>query len=281
MDLHVTSNRHGILNGFTSIASNTSPGCRATLHKGTLFCVYRADTFGSVQIIKQPPGQTWHSPEPQSRMNAVELPTLVSFNNELYLFYKAANDATYVCIYDERLGRFKQIDQLDIVVTETPSFAELNGVLHMFYKRTTGRNIYHRRTTNLHDWAEQPVIKRDGVNTAVTDMSPVTITYQNLIHLVYQDDVSGQTFLQKTDGGLWSAPLRLVVRKYDHSPGIAIHNGLLKLIYADASQVLHQYCYDGNSISPVVPSVSLKCLVASPALVVQDGFLTAIYSGAR
>ncbi|WP_062387335.1 hypothetical protein [Pseudomonas abietaniphila] len=279
MNLHVTANRHGILSGSTSIAPHALPGCRATLHNGTLFCVYRADTFGRVQIIKQAPGETWQSPEPQSRMSAIELPTLVSFNDTLYLFYKAANEVTYVCSYDERLGKFKQIDQLNVVITETPSFAVLNGVLHMFYKRPTGKNIYYRRTTNVQEWAEQPVIKRDGVNTAVTELSPVAITYQNLIHLIYQDDVSGESLLQKTDGGAWSGPLRLVTKPYEHSPGIAVHNGLLTLIYTDASQVLHQYSYDGHSISPLVPSASLKCDTASPALAVQDGFLTALYTG--
>ena len=280
MDLLVTTNRHGILSGSTSIAPNTLGGCRAALHKGKLFCVYRADTFGRVQIIKQPTGEAWHSPEPQSRMNAIELPGLVSFNDTLYLFYKDANEITYVCAYDEPQGRFKHLNQLDVVVSETPSFAVLNGVLHMFYKRPSGKNIYHRRTADLQEWAEQPIIKRDGINTAVTELSPVAITYQNLVHLIYQDDVSGESLLQKTDGGAWSGPVRLVARQYEHSPGIAVHNGLLKLIYTDTSQAIHQYCYDGNSISPMVASTSLKCRTASPALAVQDGFLTALYSGA-
>jgi hypothetical protein len=281
MNLQVTTNSQGILSGSTSIAPNTAAGCRATLHNGTLFCVYRADTFGRVQIIKKPQGEAWQSPEPQSRMSAIELPVLVSFNDTLYLFYKAADEVTYVCTYDERLGRFKQTEQLDVVVVETPSFAVLNGVLNMFYKTPAGRNIYHRRTTDVHSWAEQPIIKKDGVNTAITELSPVAITYQNLIHLIYQDDDSSETLLQKTDGGVWSGPARLVAKHYAHSPGVAVHNGLLKLIYADASHVLHQYAYDGNAISPVVPSTSLKCDTASPALAVQDGFLTALYSSAK
>ncbi|WP_460044249.1 hypothetical protein [Pseudomonas sp. S2_H01] len=281
MNLQVTTNSQGILSGSTSIAPNIAAGCRATVHNGTLYCVYRADTFGRVHLIKKPQGEAWQSPEPQSRMSAIELPSLASFNGTLYLFYKAANDVTYVCTYDEGLGKFKQTDQLDVVVTETPAFAELNGVLHMFYKGPSGRNIYHQRTTDVRDWTAQPIIKTDGVNTAVTELSPVAITYQNLIHLIYQDDVSGESHLQKNDGGAWSGPARLIARQYAHSPGIAVHNGLLKLIYTDASHVLHQYAYDGNAVSPLVPSTSLKCDTASPALAVQDGFLTALYSGAK
>lgn len=281
MELQVTTNSHGVLSGSTSIAPNILAGCRATLHNGTLFCVYRADTFGLVHIIRKPQGESWQSAEPQARMNAVELPTLVSFNHTLYLFYKTANELTYVCTYDERLGRFKQTDHINVVIAETPSFAVLNGVLNMFYKTPASRNIYHRRTTDVRSWAEQPVLKKDGVNTAITELSPVAITYQNLIHLIYQDDLSGESLLQKTDGGVWSGPARLVTRHYEHSPGIAVHNGLLKLIYTDDSHVLHQYTYDGNSISPVVPSTSLRCDTASPALAVQDGFLTALHSSAR
>lgn len=281
MDLHVTTNRHGILSGFTSIAPNVAMSCRATLHKGTLFCVYRADLFGRVQIIRQPQGETWQSPEPQSRMNAIELPTLVSFSDTLYLFYKAANEVTYVCAYDEERNTFKPIDQLDVTLADTPSFAVLSGALHMFYKRPSTKNLYHRRTTDLRSWAELPTVKKDGVNTALSDQGPVAITYQNLIHLIYQDANSGESVLQKTDGGVWSGPSRLVARPYDYAPGIAVHDGLLKLIYVDASQVLHQYVYDGNSVSPVIPSTSLKCQAGSPALAVQDGFLTALYPGAR
>lgn len=304
MKLNSTENIHGIMQGFSTLTTEAEDGCRTALHNGTLFCVYlgkgrkitylrkaQNSEWGAPVVLAYPtPSNSNYVTEEQSINNDQSytsvystaqdnIPSLVSFNNKLWLIYTDEFGSTEFRTWDESHAAFVYVRQRALNIGESATFAQINNMLYMFYKLHDSSNIYFTHTLDMEHWSEPALIKKDGINAAKTYLSPVAITYQGLIHLIYKDREGG-FFLLKSDGKIWTSPIAFIGADYGHSPGIAVHNGLLKLVFCNlakaATPVLYQYGYDGNAISPVVASTMLSA-GGSPALSTQNGKLAVTY----
>jgi len=278
MNLNFTQNLHGILSGSTLLDESSDQGCRTVEHKSALYCTYLSDSGNQIKVIAKPTASNWDFSAPATCRTSAGIPGLVSFKDTLYMFYRNDRNTTTVCRYVEPLKTFVSVSETDDSLSETPAFAVLNGVLHMFYKVQNSVNIFHKTTADLETWNRLPLIKTDGVRTALSHLSPVAVTYQNLIHLIYGDRNAARCYLLKSDGLNWTSRILITDTPYAHSPGLTVHNGLLKLAFAGQDGALKQYAYDGHSVSPAVSSTLLACSPASPSLAVQNGALVAVFS---
>jgi hypothetical protein len=278
MNLNYTQNLHGILSGSTLLDEASSESCRMTLHKNTLYCAYLSG--GEIRMSSRQPSSThWNVGTPSTHLVSTLIPGLVSFKDQLVMVYKNTSGNATVCKYDETMQTFTQTSVIRDGLSQTPTFAVLNGVLHMFYKRPGFSSIFHSSTTNLVTWTGWKTIQKDKDNNAYTYLSPVATLYQNLIHLIYEDREDKKVYLLKSDGENWTSSILLINRRYGHSPGLTVHNGLLKLIFIGKDNRLDQYTYDGNAVSPAIPSSGLQSGSGSPGLAVQDGALVAVFPG--
>lgn len=303
MKINTTENIHGIMQGFSTLTTEAEDGCRTALHNGTLFCVYLGKDRKIMYMMKPPEGH-WGSPNvlthaalgnnyvvdgqpadlehPNQTVYTTaydNIPSLVSFNNKLWLIHTGEFGSTEFHAWDDSHAAFVYVRQRALDIVESATYAQLNNILYMFYKVHDSSNIYASYTTDMEKWSRPTLIKKDGIHPVKTYLSPVAITYQGLIHLIYKDSEGG-FFLLKGDGERWTSPIAFIGADYSHAPGIAVHNGLLKLAFcnlvAATSPVLYQYSYDGNALSPVVASTMLSA-GGSPGLSTQDGKLVATY----
>lgn len=304
MKLNSTENIHGIMQGFSTVTTEAQDGCRTALHNGTLFCVYlgtnRKITYlskaqngnwgtptvlaystpsNSNYVIEEQSANNDHSPTFVYSTAHDNIPSLVSFNNQLWMIYTDEFGSTEFRAWDESHASFVYVRQRALNICESATFAPLNNMLYMFYRLHDSSNIYSTHTADMEHWSEPALVKKDGINAVNTYLSPAAITYQGLIHLIYKDREGG-FFLLKGDGACWTSPIALIGADYSHSPGIAVHNGLLKLVFCNLAKSnspnLYQYSYDGNALSPVVASTMLSA-GGSPALSTQNGKLVATY----
>ncbi|KPW73799.1 MULTISPECIES: hypothetical protein [Pseudomonas syringae group] len=304
MKLNSTENLHGIMQGFTTLTSDAADDCRTALHKGNLFCVYLGEDRQIKYIIKSPHAN-WGNPtalgyahpsnsgyvleDPSEAQEIVHVsmhpldnhttPSLVSFQEQLWLIFTDPYGSTEFRIWDESKASFKYKHQRALTIEHSATYAQLNNRLYMFYKLHGSKNIYCSHTPDMENWTAPEVVKKDGINTIKSNLSPVATTYQGLIHLIYKD-IEGGFFLIKSDGECWTSSIALVPADYHHSPGIAVHNGLLKLAFCNLAKAKHpalyQYSFDGNALSAVVASTMLTA-GGSPALSTQNGKLVAVY----
>lgn len=300
MRLNSSESLHGIFQDFSTLGEHAIDGCRIALHKDSLFCVYAGANREIMYAIK-PPSAPWGAPlsakhdsahdgytavEPVENpapvvfsLSSNNIPSLVSFQDALWLIYTDDDKSTVFRRWDEHRIEFTLVRKRPWPVQQSASFAQLKDKLYMFYKVESSNNIFYISTTDMVNWSTPALIKKDGINTVTTYVSPAAITYQGLIHLVYKD-TKGGFYLVKSDGEHWTGAIALTPADYTHSPGIAVHNGLLKLVFCNllnaASSALYQYSYDGNALSPAMASTLLSA-TGTPALGTQDGKLIVTY----
>ncbi|MFK0095134.1 hypothetical protein [Pseudomonas sp. NPDC090592] len=279
MHLNYSQNLHGILSRSTLLDETSSQDCRMVRHNDVLYCVYF--NGDEIRMLSRRPSSAWTSVTAITGKTSANVPGLVSFKDDLVMVYGDATNMTVVCRYNEASRTFITMAHIQAQLSQTPAFAALNGILHMFYKVQNSSNIMYATTSDLINWSQMPVVKNNGNQSLLTYMSPVAATYQNLIHLIYQDKADKRYYMLKCDGENWTSSISLIDKRYPHSPGLCVHNGLLKLLFSGDGSKLDQYCYDGNAVSPLVSSIKLDCGEGSPALAVQQGALVAVYAGAH
>lgn len=286
-----TSSPHGILDHSYPTSASTEECCRVAYFKGSLYCVYvdGLRELGTVKVIRKASNAgLWSEPASVSDILPRWAPCLFTFKDQLHVLYASTLGSSVLLTLDEASGLFVFNRTLDIFLEMTPTVAVLAGRLVLFHhNHDAPRNIWQRSTLDLKDWTRSTLVKSDGVNAVHSNLSPLAITYQRLIHLVYKD-VGGGFHLLRFDGvRQWSRAQLLVPDDYPCSPAAAVHNGLLKLFFtqatadtpaADARYDIHQYAYDGNVLGPVTVSTALGA-TNSPGAAVQDGVLHLLYRG--
>lgn len=286
-----TSSPHAILDHSYPTSAATEECCRVAYFKGSLYCVYIDGMagLGDVKVIKKASNAgLWGEPVTVSEIMPRWAPCIFTFKDRLHVIYATTLGTTNLLTLDEPTGFFELTGTLNIAMEMTPSIAVLAGRLHLFHHvHDNAVNIWQCSTLDLKDWTSSTLVKTDGQTTARSNLSPLAITYQRLVHLIYKD-VAGGFYLLKFDGTRqWSRAQLLLREDYPCSPAAAVHNGLLKLFFtqatsetpaAEARYEIHQYGYDGNVLGPQVASTALGA-TNSPGAAVQDGVVHVLYRG--
>ncbi|MDR0276285.1 MAG: hypothetical protein LBJ37_00105 [Paucimonas sp.] len=276
-----TSSPHAILDHSYPTSAATESGCRAVCFKNRLYCVYidGVPGLGTVKVLHKADGSDWSEPAEVSGITPLSDPFLFVFGEQLHVMFPTTLGSTLLLTLDEASGLFVLTRTLLMALANTPSAAVLAGRLHLFHHVPDSTNLWYCSTTDLKTWAPSVLVKADGVYAVRSPLSPLAITYQRLVHLVYKDSAGG-FYLIKFDGvRQWSRAQLLLPDDYPHTPAGAVHNGLVKLVFSQPKAddyALHQYGYDGNVLGPVSVSTSLGATL-SPAAAVQDGVLHVLY----
>lgn len=286
-----TSSPHGILDHSYITAATTEEACRVAHFKGRLYCVYidGIREFGTVKVIsKASSAGLWSEPVVVSETPPRWAPCIFTFRDRLHIVFASTLGTTDLLTLDEPSGLFVFNRTLDIFLEMTPTVAQVAGRLQLFHHlHDDAVNIWRRSTLDLKDWTRGETVKSDGLSAVRSNLSPVAVTYQRLIHLIYKD-VAGGFYLIKFDGvQQWTRAQLLLREDYPHSPAAVVHNGLLKLLFTQATAEsqgpdvhyeIHQYAYDGNVLGPLAVSTGLGA-TNSPGAAVQDGVLHVLYRG--
>lgn len=286
-----TSSPHGILDHSYPTPAATEEACRVAHFKGRLYCVYIdgvRELDGVKVISKASNAGLWSEPATVSATPVRWTPCIFTFKDRLHVIQATTLGTTELLTLDEASGLFVLERVLSLSLEMTPSVAVLAGRLHLFFHvHDNAVNLWMRSTFDLKDWSRSETVKSDGVNSIHSYLSPLAITYQRLVHLIYKD-ASGDFYLLKHDGlRQWSRAQLLLRGDYPCSPAAVVHNGLLKLLFTratadtrgpDAIHEIHQYAYDGNVLGPLQTSTALGA-TNSPGAAVQDGVLHVLYRG--
>jgi len=286
-----TSSPHGILDHSFPTAGATEEACRVAHFRGRLYCVYIdgvRELDGIKVISKASTAGLWSQPAVVSETPARWAPCIFTFRDQLHVLYATTLGTTDLLTLDEASGLFVFNRALNLSLEMTPSLAEVAGRLLMFFHvHENAVNVWQRSTLDLKEWSRSETVKVDGVHSLHSYLSPVAITYQRLIHLVYKDSAGGFHLLKFDGVRQWSRAQRLLDNDYPCSPAAVVHNGLLKLLFTQATAAsegpkahyeIHQYAYDGNVLGPVTVSTALGA-TNSPGAAVQDGVLHVLYRG--
>ncbi|HCN44859.1 MAG TPA: hypothetical protein DIT18_03705 [Pseudomonas sp.] len=275
---------HGILDNTYSTSAVTDGSCRVASHKGTLYCVYidGPGSSGPVKFISRTAISDWGEPKAIGELHSNFAPGIFVFSERLHVLVPGVYGRAALMTLNPASGQFELSYWLDMDISESPSAAVLDGRLHLFFKLRDSSNLQYRSTLDLDIWTKAVYVKSDRTNTARTHVSPLAITYQGLIHLIYKD-VSGGFFLIKFDGDEhWTRSRRLFEESFHHSPAGVVHNGLLKLLFSDKQGTpyydIHQYAYDGNVLGPATVSTNVGAAKSMGAAVL-DGVLHVLYRG--
>lgn len=285
-----TSSRYGILNNSNPTSADIKSTCRVVNYRGSLFAVYITEGVGDhVSFIVKPSGAQWESPLDVGTESLSGAPDVFVFKDKLYVLssgYHHPRELTVsprLAVYDDLGGRFS-VSDFSTQFAGVPSLVELNGHLYMFYKDLGSNIVLWKSTTDMTSWSEPQAVKVDGVYDLVTDLDPIAISYQGLIHLFSNSGSKEGTSLIKFDGGsAWTRARVFVEKSFSSTPGLAVHNGLLRIVFSglitpQGDRALHQYCYDGNSLSARDVSLNLGAKFAV-SMAVQDGLLYVLYHG--
>ncbi len=286
-----TSSPHAILDHSYPTSASTEECCRVAHFKGSLYCVYvdGLRELGAVKVIRKASrAGLWSEPATVSEITPRWAPCIFVFQDQLHVIYASTLGTTLLLTLDEPSGLFVLNRTLDIFLEMTPSVAVLAGRLHLFHHvHDNAVNVWLRSTLDLKEWTRSTLVKSDGAHPVRSNLSPVAITYQRLVHLVYKD-AAGGFYLLKFDGvQQWSRAQLLCRDDYPCSPAAAVHNGLLKLLFTRATgdtpapgahYEIHQYGYDGSTLGLLAESTALGA-TNSPGAAVQDGVLHVLYRG--
>lgn len=288
MHLYSTSSVHGILDHTEQMPGQTQGSCRVAEFAGRLYCVYLdgvADAVaGNLKVISRSSTSGWTEPQPVlDDLRCRFTPHLFVFNGKMHLLACSDIGVVLLSTWDGTPGRFGEaVVQRHLQYDLTPTTAVLKGKLHLFYTWANHGYIGHCSTTDLAAWRRESYSVTDASVPVRTNLSPVAITYQGLIHLVYKSKKGGFHLVNFDDNAHCTRPRVLVAEDYGHSPGIAVHNGLLKLLFSTRTDMpfdLYAYGYDGNALSAPTRSSALTA-TESPSAAVLDGALVVCYRGA-
>lgn len=166
-----------------------------------------------------------------------------------------------------------------------PSFSILNNILYLFMKGNNDDKIWYFKSNDGINWTGLNEVHPSCESKIETSISPVSITYQGSIFLIFSPkDNTNATSWIKFDGEQWSSPTQFISVGYKHLPAATVHNGLLKVFFVGATNKvtdknIYQYSYDGNCWSTPIRST---CLLAGDFVSVAplNGVLYAVYPGA-
>lgn len=287
-----TTSRHGILDNSYQTPAEFKSTCRVVNYKGTLFLFYigsEGDEHDDVCFTIKPSAAGWRNSGDVGAESYSGPPVGFVFKDKLYVLCSGKHPVRELRVspriaeYDDLSGRFF-VSEFAIPFAGVPSLVELNGRLYMFYKESDGSSVWWRSTTDIATWSQPQTVKVDGVTTLTMERDLVAINYQGLIHLVASLDGTEGTVLIKFDGdSTWSRARVLIDTPATSTPGLVVHNGLLRIVFSGLikdknDRALHQYCYDGNSLS--APEVSLNLGAKfDVSMAVQDGLLYVMYHG--
>ena len=283
MNLYFTETPFLFLNDSYQTPAISEGGCRVVDFADRLYCVYIDGTqeLGHVKFMSRSLGSGWTEPSVVfAELRSRQAPHIFVFNGKLHVLAISELGVAVLATLDAVSGRFVVHEDLSLPANMrmTPSSAIIRGTLYLFYGWGDGY-VSFVSTSDLKHLSIPRSVTEVGIPVR-TNLSPVAISYQGLIHLIYKAKVGG-FYLIKFDGERSTRPQLLVADDYTHSPAAVIHNGLLTLLFGsrvDTVGDLYQYRYDGNVIGPSMRSSGLAA-TDSPGAAVIEGRMVVVYRG--
>jgi len=285
-----TLSRFGILNNSYATPADIKSDCCVVNYKGTLFCAYIAEgSDQNVKFISKPSAAGWGNPLEVGAESLSGSPAVFVFRNKLYVLcsgrhiVREQSVSAHLAEYDDLTGRFT-VTEFAAQFVGGPSLVEHNEQLYMFYKEPDSTTVLWKSTRDMVNWSEAKPVKIDGALNLSCALDPVAISYQGLIHLVANNELGKGSLLIKFDGDTaWTRARTWITRDYSSPPGLAIHNGLLKVAFSGwkgnlSTRAIDLYGYDGNAISEPDTSMRLGAKFRV-SMAVQDGILYVLYHG--
>ena len=283
MNLYSTETSSFFLNRSYQTPAVSEGGCRMVEFAGRLYCVYVDGTheLGPVKFMSRSLGSEWSEPlSVFSELRSRQTPHIFVFNARLHVLAVSELGVAVLATFDAVTGRFVTQDDVTLPsnMLMTPTSALHRGTLYLFFVWGDGYVMFVS-TADLKHWSVMRSVTEVGIPVR-TNMSPVALSYQGLIHIVYKAKKGG-FYLIKSDGEDNTRPQLLVADDYNHSPGVAIHNGMLTLVFgsrADALGDLYHYRYDGNVIGQPMRS-SVLAATDSPGAAILESRMVLVYRG--
>ncbi|MGE8418457.1 hypothetical protein [Pseudomonas sp.] len=289
-----TYSRSGILSNQFSFSVNMEYPGKIINHKGVLFLFYVAEgnggTDGGARLMtKVSVADAWSDPVGIEFGTFLhEAMSVFTFKDKLYVL--CSGDApSYDLVTPPRLAEYDELTGAFTVANFSTdyrrgaSFVENNGRLYMFYKAPGTTALLWRSTGDMATWSTPRSVKIDGVRDLHPAVEPAVISYHGLIHLIVKSGTQPGWELMRFDGeSAWACTRTFIGKDHPSSPGVAIHNGLLKVAFSDTrpngSRGLDLYAYDGNSLSSPESSFELGAQF-QVSMAVQDDYLYVVYRG--
>ena len=246
-------------------------------YKGMLFCFYKSETFldnkknNIFYIKKEDIPHSWSRPDSIEKFGDFNEGLSVALYKDRILIAcrnSDNNNIKKIKLISYYNNTFHDAIHYNIESSNDLSLLIFNNKIHLFFTDTK-KSICHflleddNHPNNYKDLGKVTYWPNTDFSKIIsTSISPKTIVYQGIIYLIYRDlDNSGWYFIN-FDGQRWSFPTCFTKTNYTYSPGLAIHNGLLKVAFVGSTgnidsisdRVIYQYCYDGNKWSSPVPS---------------------------
>ena len=306
MPLHCAVVRNGILNVSEPMPVEAEGG-RLVVFKEKLYCFYLKSPTRVFYVAKARTG-SWSPPEDVGIESRSGLPAVFVFDDKLHVYSSGVDgDAQTYPGTGARLAVFKPSNRtFDITTPDaaygSPSVVACNGKAYKFARFNSGGRLSVRDSNDGITWWARDWIYPRGEGSAIIESTsdPVACLYQGLIHVFHQAP-DGLCLIRYDGQSGWSRSQPLIEKVYPAMPAVAVHDGMLTLAFANATNALDNtlsvngipseaamgddtaegtidlYRYDGNALSKVDQSININASGA-PDSVVFEGELHLVFA---
>ncbi|MFJ4434116.1 hypothetical protein ACIPZG_24660 [Pseudomonas sp. NPDC089395] len=306
MTLHRAVSHLGLLNASLPLPVCSPKGCRLLAMGNVLYCFYLGDG-NEVMMTSRLATGAWSVPVDLKFPSLSGLPAVYGYNGRIHVFTSAEANNPITRTNGSKVLHWQSGEDirihlnLSMNVFGSPSVAELNGKLYVFWREPGYGELRWGNSTTGIDWLRQGHVHPEGQSRLARSLwDPVVCTYQRLLHVFYQSE-QGLSLIRFDGDSGWSRGQLLVDKPYHCMPAVFVHDGLLTLAYAnlqsadqtlsvtapteqsmgdlhdgDVEGTLDLYRYDGNVLGRVDRSIGMV-VKGVPAAAVVDGELNLIF----
>lgn len=281
-------------NSYSTNSKETSHVGHLIAYKDKLYCFYIVDNAlngSNIFYMTKDKNGSWSESKPVGKLGDNNTTLSIDLYGDKILIASGTSNDIKLITYEK--DSFSNIITHNIRFSYNFSLSIFNNKINLFLRGADEDGIWHfeleeennkyKNLGKVKYWEGWSSFSKE-IHASV---SPKTIVYQGLLYLIYAAPDKDGWYYVKLDKGSWSYPTRFTRINYSHSPGLAIHNGLLKVAFVGSidkrtdrlsDRTIYQYCFDGNSWS--LPAVSTHLLAGNGVnMASYMGDLFAVYPG--
>ena len=261
-------------------------------HTNNYYTAYFDGTrwHGNTQIGTQPGGIS-----PQSDHN----PTVVTFNNWIYVIYKDAASTDLCCAWNDGLRWYGGVKigtmngGIQPQSNAAPNAAVYKGLLFITYLDPDSHEVYTSWFDGTTWYGNKKINDQTGGIDPESSYNPAICVYNGLLYIIYTGRYFSDLYTATFDGMVWTGNSKIsdqpggINPKSSYSPGATVYDGKLILGYLGSwSSSIYTATYDGTTWAGntkikdqsggIDPSSNYN-----PAMDVFDGKLYLVYKGAH